>query len=266
MSHPAAKDLAALQRRIDATLTLEPLGHKRASLAHRPAADVTLSAAEVGRFIDHTQLKPQTTPADIVQLCAEAREHNLWSVCVNAQWVALAVSLLPTTTRVCAVVGFPLGATLSSIKAAETRAVVAAGAQEVDMVLAIGSLKAGQWQAVAEDIRAVVEASGPALVKVILETSMLTDEEKVIACYLADLAGADYVKTSTGFGGGGATVEDVRLMREATHPEIGVKASGGVRTLDDARAMIAAGADRLGCSASVAIVTAASPGGDPGAY
>lgn len=134
------------------------------------------------------------------------------------------------------------------------------------MVLAIGSLKAGQWQAVAEDIRAVVEASGPALVKVILETSMLTDEEKVIACYLADLAGADYVKTSTGFGGGGATVEDVRLMREATHPEIGVKASGGVRTLDDARAMIAAGADRLGCSASVAIVTAASPGGDPGAY
>ena len=211
----------------------------------------------IASTIDHTLLKQDATQAQIVQLCAEAREYQFASVCVNPTHVKLCAQLLRGSgVATCTVVGFPLGATTEAVKVFETWDVVDLGATEVDMVINIGALKSKNYAAVLDDIVAVTEAAheGDAIVKVIIEAALLTDEEKVIACQLSQAAGADFVKTSTGFGPGGATVEDVALMRQTVGPDMGVKAAGGVRTLQDAQAMIAAGATRLGASAGIAIV------------
>ncbi len=211
----------------------------------------------IARYIDHTLLKADATPAQIVRLCAEAREHSFASVCVNASHVALCARLLAgSAAAVCTVVGFPLGATTTATKVFETNDAIAAGAHEIDMVISVGQLKAGDYEYVLHDIRQVVEAShaGGAICKVIIETALLNDAEKVAASLLAIKAGADFVKTSTGFSTGGATVADVALMRRTVGPDIGVKAAGGVRGYRDALAMIAAGATRLGASAGIAIV------------
>ncbi|HRJ44888.1 MAG: deoxyribose-phosphate aldolase [Caldilineaceae bacterium] len=221
-----------------------------------------LSPEDVAAAIDHTALKPATTEAEIRQLCSEALHYKFASVCVNPTWVALAAELLADSpVRVCTVIGFPLGATLSAVKAFETGATIAAGAQEVDMVINIGRLKDAQYDAVRDDIRGVVNAahsgggrSRPVVVKVIIETALLTDFEKRMACILAAEAGADFVKTSTGFSGGGATVEDIRLMRQVVGPQMGVKASGGIRNGASSLALLEAGATRLGVSAGVTIV------------
>lgn len=216
-----------------------------------------LTRAELARLIDHTLLKPEATPAQIERLCAEARAHGFASVCVNPTHVRLAARLLRGSgVAVCSVVGFPLGAGLPQVKAFEAAEVVRLGAGEVDMVLNIGALKAGDHALVLRDIRAVVRAgrAGGALVKVILETCLLTDDEKRAACRLAQQARADFVKTSTGFSTGGATVADVALMRAAVGPKMGVKAAGGIRSLAEAQAMVAAGATRLGTSAGVALL------------
>ncbi|MCZ0755556.1 deoxyribose-phosphate aldolase [Anoxybacillus sp. J5B_2022] len=210
----------------------------------------------IAKMIDHTLLKANTTKAQIVQLCKEAKEYGFASVCVNPTWVATAAELLKgTDVKVCTVIGFPLGANTPETKAFETKDAIEKGATEVDMVINIGALKDGDDELVERDIRAVVEAAkGKALVKVIIETCLLSEEEKVRACRLAVQAGADYVKTSTGFSTGGATVEDITLMRKTVGPNIGVKASGGVRDLQGAEAMIEAGATRIGTSSGVAIV------------
>jgi deoxyribose-phosphate aldolase len=210
-------------------------------------------------MIDHTLLRPDATRADIQKLCREAIEHRFASVCVNSYWVPLVASTLAgTPVKVCSVVGFPLGAALTKAKVAETEAALHLGAQEIDMVLNIGALRSGLDEAVQYDIQAVVDAAHreSALVKVILETALLTDDEKIKACLLAKAAKADFVKTSTGFGPSGATEHDVALMRGTVGPEMGVKASGGIRTVEDALKMIAAGATRIGASASVKIVEA----------
>nr|QPB69182.1 deoxyribose-phosphate aldolase [synthetic construct] len=211
----------------------------------------------IAKMIDHTLLKPEATEQQIVQLCTEAKQYGFAAVCVNPTWVKTAArELSGTDVRVCTVIGFPLGATTPETKAFETTNAIENGAREVDMVINIGALKSGQDELVERDIRAVVEAAaGRALVKVIVETALLTDEEKVRACQLAVKAGADYVKTSTGFSGGGATVEDVALMRKTVGDRAGVKASGGVRDWKTAEAMINAGATRIGTSSGVAIVT-----------
>ncbi|HWA98177.1 MAG TPA: deoxyribose-phosphate aldolase [Pirellulales bacterium] len=214
------------------------------------------TAAELAAMIDHTLLKPEATADDIRRVCAEARQHRFASVCVNGGQVALAAELLRGSgVKPIAVVGFPLGAGTSRAKAFEASDAVAAGAEEIDMVLNVGALKAGDTARVRDDIRAVVEAASPKPVKVILETGLLADDEKITACQLAKEAGAAFVKTSTGFGPGGATDHDVRLMRATVGPELGVKASGGVRSREDALRMIEAGANRLGTSGGVAIVT-----------
>lgn len=214
--------------------------------------DMTLAG-----MIDHTLLKPDATPDQIAQLCFEARKHGFASVCVNPGWVPLCAQLLQgSPVKVCTVIGFPLGATAPEVKAFETQNAIDHGATEIDMVLNIGALKARDLDLVARDIRGVVQtahARGP-IVKVILETALLTDEEKTIACLIAKEAGADFVKTSTGFSGGGATVQDIALMRRVVGPEMGVKASGGVRTFEDAESMIKAGATRIGASAGVKII------------
>ena len=212
--------------------------------------------AEIARRIDHTLLKPEATRADLVKLCDEARTHRFASVCINTTWVTLAVELLKGSgvMTIC-VVGFPLGAATPRAKAAETREAIANGAAEIDMVINIGLLKGGEHDRVFDDIRTVVEAAAGRPVKVILETHMLSRDEKIAACVISKAAGAAFVKTATGFYGGGATSEDIALMRSVVGPDMGVKASGGVRTAADAQKMIAAGADRLGASASVAIVT-----------
>jgi len=221
------------------------------------------SPEDVAARIDHTALKPATTEAEIRQLCSEALEYTFASVCVNPTWVALAAEILADSpVRTCTVIGFPLGATLSAVKAYEASASIDAGAQEVDMVINVGLLKDGRYDAVREDIRGVVNAarsaSGdrtrPVIVKVIIETALLTENEKRMACTLAVEAGADFVKTSTGFSGGGATVEDIRLMRQVVGPEMGVKASGGIRNAEAALALLDAGATRLGVSAGVTII------------
>lgn len=213
-------------------------------------------ASNTARVIDHTLLKPEATRAELVKLCEEARQYKFASVCVNTTWVPLCVELLKGSgvMTIC-VVGFPLGAATSRAKGAETREAIANGAAEIDMVINIGLLKGGEHDRVFDDIRAVVEAAAGRPVKVILETHMLTREQKIAACAISRAAGAAFVKTSTGFSGGGATVEDIRLMRQVVGPDMGVKASGGVRTADDLRNMVAAGANRVGASASVAIVT-----------
>ncbi len=210
-------------------------------------------------MIDHTLLKPDATSDKIAQLCFEARKYHFASVCVNPTHVKLCADLLHgSDVKVCTVIGFPLGATSPEVKAFETRNALDNGATEIDMVLNIGALKAGELELVAKDIRGVVETAHPAkaLVKVIIETALLNDEEKVTACLLAKEAGADYVKTSTGFSGGGATVHDIALMRKTVGPTIGVKASGGVHSREDAEALVAAGATRIGASAGVKIIQA----------
>ena len=216
--------------------------------------------ADMAKLIDHTLLKPEASREEVVKLCEEARKHRFASVCVNTTWVPLCKAMLANTgVMVCAVVGFPLGAMTPAAKAYEAREAVRQGAREFDMVINIGALKSKDYETVFEDICRVVKASAPAGVKVILETSSLTHDEKVIGCALSKLAGAAFVKTSTGFAKGGATVEDVALMRQLVGSDVGVKASGGVRTAEDVVKMAAAGANRIGASASVAIVTG---GGD----
>ncbi|WP_099222319.1 deoxyribose-phosphate aldolase [Listeria costaricensis] len=210
----------------------------------------------IAKMIDHTALKPDTTKAQILQLTKEAKEYGFASVCVNPTWVSLCKEeLAGTDVEVCTVIGFPLGANTSAVKAFETKDAIENGATEVDMVINIGALKDGDDTLVEADIRAVVEAANGTLVKVIIETCLLTDEEKVRACELAVKAGADFVKTSTGFSTGGATAADIAKMRQTVGPDIGVKASGGVRTKEDVLAMIEAGASRIGASAGVAIVS-----------
>jgi deoxyribose-phosphate aldolase len=212
---------------------------------------------DVARLIDHTLLKPEATRAQVEKLCAEAREHGFATVCVNPAWVPLCARLLHgSATGVCTVVGFPLGATLPDVKAFEAGRTVQEGAVEVDMVVNLGALKSGDFRAVERDISGVVEAArrGGALTKVIIEAALLSDDEKVRACVLSKAAGADFVKTSTGFGPGGATAADVALMRRVVGPEMGVKAAGGVKDLQSAQAMIEAGADRIGASVGVKIV------------
>ncbi len=210
----------------------------------------------MAKLIDHTLLKPEATRDQVVELCEEARKHHFASVCVNTTWVPLAKAMLSgSDVMVCAVVGFPLGAMSPTAKAYEARDAVRQGAQEIDMVINLGALKSRDYETVFEDICRVVKAAAPSGVKVILETASLDEEEKVIASSLSKLAGAAFVKTSTGFGKGGATVEDVELMRRVVGPEMGVKASGGVRTTEDVQKMAMAGATRIGASASVAIVT-----------
>ncbi len=208
-------------------------------------------------MIDHTLLKPDATPDQIAQLCFEARKYGFASVCVNPGWVQLCSQLLQgSPVKVCTVIGFPLGATAPEVKAFETQTAIDHGATEIDMVINIGALKARDLDLVAKDIRGVVQAAharGP-IVKVILETVLLTDEEKTIGCLISKEAGADFVKTSTGFAGGGATVHDIELMRRVVGPEMGVKASGGVRTYEDAESMVKAGATRIGASAGVKII------------
>ncbi|MBL8237677.1 MAG: deoxyribose-phosphate aldolase [Bryobacterales bacterium] len=208
-------------------------------------------------MIDHTLLRADATKAEILQVCQEARTHGFASVCVNSGWVALvARELRGTSVKTCTVVGFPLGAMSTAGKVFEAEEAIRCGATEVDMVMAVGLLRAGEDLAVEKDIRAVAEAChrGGAILKVILETALLNDTQKVTACKLSMAAGADFVKTSTGFSKGGATAADIALMRGTVGPGIGVKASGGIRGLSDARTMIAAGASRIGASASVRIV------------
>ncbi|SHP89430.1 deoxyribose-phosphate aldolase [Mycobacteroides abscessus subsp. abscessus] len=211
---------------------------------------------EIAKMIDHTLLKAEATKDQIEQLCAEAKEYQFASVCVNPTWVAYASELLKGTgVDVCTVIGFPLGANTPETKAFETTNAIENGATEVDMVINIGALKNGDDSLVEKDIQAVVNAAkGKALTKVIIETSLLTEEEKVRACKLAVSAGTDFVKTSTGFSTGGATVDDIALMRKTVGPTIGVKASGGVRSAEDAKNMIDAGATRIGASSGIAIV------------
>lgn len=208
-------------------------------------------------YIDHTALKPETTRDDIARLCEEARQHRFATVCVNPYWVGTAAELLSGSgVGITTVIGFPLGATSTFAKAAEARDAIASGATEIDMVLNVGALKSGLHDEVERDVARVAETcKGRAVLKVILETGLLTDEEKVKACELCVAAGADFVKTSTGFGPGGATAADIALMRRTVGPALGVKASGGVRDAQTAREMIAAGATRIGASASVAIVS-----------
>jgi deoxyribose-phosphate aldolase len=223
--------------------------------------------ADLAQYIDHTLLRPDASAADIDRLCTEAVEHGFASVCINPTWVPRAVARLRGTgIPVASVVGFPFGATMPEIKAHEARLVIRAGAREIDMVINVGALKSGLHDEVRSDIAAVSDAchESGALNKVIIETALLTDREKVIACQLAVRAKADFVKTSTGYGGGGATVFDVALMREAVGPKLGIKASGGIRTRDDVQEMIAAGATRIGASAGVKIVT--GEGGTSGRY
>jgi deoxyribose-phosphate aldolase len=226
-----------------------------------PPDAAALDAAGVARLIDHTLLKPEATPAQVRGLCQEARDHGFAAVCVNPLWVrTCAEELRGTAIAVATVAGFPLGSSVPEVKAAEAARAVEDGAREVDMVLSVGALKAGDHRLVERDVAAVVEACRPggALVKVILETALLADEEKARACGIAKLAGAAFVKTSTGFGPGGATAEDVALMRCAVGPGVGVKAAGGIRDWAAARAMVAAGASRIGTSAGPRIVAGAS--------
>jgi deoxyribose-phosphate aldolase len=214
--------------------------------------------ASIARMIDHTLLKADAREDEVRVLCQEAATYGFASVCINPSWVVLAARLLRRSgVKVCTVIGFPLGATTAETKAYETRNAIANGASEADMVINIGALKSKDYERVEKDIRAVVRACGPqVLTKVILETSLLSDEEKVKACELAKEAGADFVKTSTGFSKGGATAADIALMRKTVGTEMGIKASGGVRTFDDAQAMIRAGATRIGASASLKIIRA----------
>lgn len=212
----------------------------------------------IASMIDHTLLKPEATPAQVEKLCAEAAEYHFASVCVNPVYIPLAARRLKDTgVKVCCVVGFPLGAIAPEQKAAEAASCAAMGAEELDMVIHVGAAKAGNWALVQRDIEGVVKAAAGRTVKVIIETCLLTDEEKVKTCEAAKAAGAHFVKTSTGFSTGGATTHDIALMRKTVGPEMGVKASGGIRDYATAMAMIEAGANRIGASAGIEIVAAA---------
>ncbi|MEJ5249938.1 MAG: deoxyribose-phosphate aldolase [Caldilinea sp.] len=230
------------------------------ALQEPPLTDVapaTLTPAELAALIDHTLLKPEAGEEQIRALVAEAIEFGFASVCVNPIWTPLCAELLAeTNVKTCTVIGFPLGATLPSVKAFEAGEVAALGADEVDMVLAVGRLRDGDYHLVYRDIAEVADAAHEheMILKVILETGLLTDEQKIAACVIAQEAGADFVKTATGFSGGGATVADVALMRRVVGPAMGVKAAGGVRTAFDALRMVAAGANRIGTSGGVAIM------------
>lgn len=223
-----------------------------------PSANpVDAATGSLAQFIDHTLLKPEAGEDDIQNVCSEAAEYGFKSVCVNPVWVkTVKTALRGSGVLTCSVVGFPLGATPTDVKVFEARGAVLDGADEVDMVINIASARAGDKGALVEDITAVAEAvhAGGAILKVIIETALLTDDQKVLACQASVEAGADFVKTSTGFNGGGATAEDVALMRRTVGPDLGVKASGGVRSREDAQAMIAAGATRIGASSGIAIV------------
>jgi deoxyribose-phosphate aldolase len=221
--------------------------------------DAKMTGAEMAQFIDHTLLKPDATRAAMDTLCEEAISYGFKAVCVNSGWVGYVAKVLKgTPIAVCSVIGFPLGAMSAAAKAFEARQAVNDGARELDMVNNIGDLKSGNYKAVEQDIRAVrLEADHPVVLKVIIETCLLTHEEKIAACKIAQNAGADFVKTSTGFSIGGSTVEDVILMRKTVDPGMGVKASGGIKDFGTAAAMIAAGATRIGAGAGVAIVNGA---------
>jgi deoxyribose-phosphate aldolase len=231
-----------------------PAGRTNAAEASGAAA---LLPSDLARYIDHTLLKPEATEDQVTTLCAEAAEHHFYSVCVNSRWVEhCARRLGGTGVKVCAVVGFPLGAMDSRVKSFEARTAIANGAGEIDMVMNVGAMKAKDLATVREDMIAVRRACRTGIVlKVILETCMLTDEEKVLACQIARDVEADFVKTSTGFNKGGATVADIALMRRTVGPKMGVKAAGGVRSFEDAIAMIRAGATRLGTSSGVLLVS-----------
>ena len=232
----------------------------------QPASQSTRTAPAKGdrsiaSLIDHTILKPEACADEVRKICREAREYEFASACVNPYWVPLAAAeLAGSPVKVCTVIGFPLGANATIIKVAEAENAIRSGAQEIDMVMNVGELRGGNFLAVRNDIKAVVDVChrAGAIVKVIIETALLDDRQKVTACSLAKIANADFVKTSTGFGPGGATPDDVALMRMTVGAEMGVKASGGIRTLDDLRAMTAAGANRIGASAGVKIVEAAA--------
>lgn len=218
---------------------------------------------KLNKYIDHTLLKPDASQEQIETLIEEAKKYDFASVCVNPTWVNFAAqSLKGTDVKVCTVIGFPLGANTPELKAFETSYAIQNGANEVDMVINIGALKSRNFDLVERDIRAVVEAAKGTLVKVIIETCLLTDDEKVKACQIAQKAGADFVKTSTGFSTGGATVADVALMRKTVGPDMGVKASGGARSYEDALAFIKAGATRIGASSGVAIMEGDVANGD----
>ena len=226
-----------------------------------PGAKDSEANSPVAALIDHTILRPEASAEDVRKVCAEAREYGFASVCVNPARVALVASeLRGSKVKTCSVVGFPLGATTTEVKMCEAELAIRAGAQEVDMVINVGALKDRDYQVVMSDIQDVAEVchAGKALLKVIIEACLLEDSEKVIACAISKLAGADFVKTSTGFSKSGATAADVALLRRVVGPELGVKAAGGIRTLEDLRAMVAAGATRVGASASVTIVEAST--------
>ena len=215
----------------------------------------SMPASNLARYIDHTLLKPEATPAQVETLCQEAKQHQFKTVCVNSRFVSLAARCLAgTEVGVCSVVGFPLGAMASSAKAAEAAIAIADGASEIDMVIALGAVKAADWQSAKDDVQQVFDACGNVPLKVIFETCLLSDEEIVRLCRLCSEVGVAFVKTSTGFGSGGATLEHVSLMANSVATGVAVKASGGVRDLETAQAMIAAGATRLGTSSGVAIV------------
>ena len=222
------------------------------------------SQRNIASLIDHTILKPEAVRSDVKTICAEALKYGFASVCVNSFWTPLVTSeLRGSAVKVCTVAGFPLGAASTAAKIAETRAAMADGAQEIDMVINVGALRGGETGIVEKEIRALADAAHGqgSILKVIIETALLNDEEKILACRTAVAAGADFVKTSTGFSRSGATANDVALMRRTVGPSIGVKASGGIRTLGDLQAMVAAGANRIGASASVRILEAADEAG-----
>jgi deoxyribose-phosphate aldolase len=249
--------IRAVTEEVIAYLSRSPRQRLDGQPEERPAPRARLAADAVAALIDHTLLKPDATHAEVDRLCHEAVDFGFASVCVNPWYVPLAARLLRgSAVKVCTVVGFPLGATLPKVKAYETEEAIKLGAQEIDVVQNVGALKSGQNERVEVDLRGVIEIShrAGAVCKVILETALLTREEKVRGALLAKRAGADFVKTSTGFASGGATVEDVALLRETVGGELGIKASGGIRTLDDLRAMVAAGATRIGTSSGVKIV------------
>lgn len=261
MASASGSDLSPADVQRIADRVKELLGGKGGSTG---AMSRPLSAEQVARMIDHTLLKAEATPADVEKLCAEAKQYGFWSVCVNSSFVKQAAQLLrDSRTKVCAVVGFPLGAMAPQAKALETRQALRDGAKEIDMVINVGALKSRDDATVLRDIRGVVESckDSRALCKVILETSLLNEEEKIRACQLSMKAGADFVKTSTGFSSGGATAEDIALMaRTVASKRLGVKASGGVRTYADVISMVNAGATRVGCSSSVKIMQEAITG------
>lgn len=216
-----------------------------------------ITTQEMARYIDHTLLKPDAVDSQFDQLCEEAKKYNFYSVCVNSSWVSyVAKKVRGSNVKVCSVVGFPLGETDSRSKAFETRNAIESGAHEIDMVISVGALKSGNVKYVEDDIRAVKRACrNNTVLKVILETSLLEEQEKVIACEICKKVDVDFVKTSTGFGGGGASVEDIQLMRRVVGPDMGVKASGGIRDFKSAVALIKAGATRIGAGAGVAIIS-----------